>query len=60
MLIYILQTLHNFELTDPKNLDAEAFYRLVLIIRGITVNRPQNLFNLKLKDAGNLKNLNSY
>lgn len=53
MLIYILQTLHNFELMDPKNLDAEAFYRLVLIIRGITVSRPQNLFNLKLKDAGN-------
>lgn len=53
MLIYILQTLHSFERMDPKNLDAEAFYRLVLITRGIAVSRPQHLFNFKLKDGGN-------
>lgn len=26
-----------------KNLDAESYYRLVLIVRGIAVSRPQNL-----------------
>ncbi|VVC25973.1 Hypothetical protein CINCED_3A011321 [Cinara cedri] len=53
ILIYTLQTLHSFLNTDPKNLDAEAFYRLVLITRGIAVSRPDNLFNLKLKDGEN-------
>jgi len=47
MLNYILQTLHNFEREDPKNMDAEAYYRLVLITRGITVSRPQHLSNFE-------------
>lgn len=47
MLTYILQTLCDFERTDPKNMDAEAYYRLVLITRGITVSRPQNLSNFE-------------
>lgn len=32
--------------TDPKNvetIDAENYYRLVMIVRGIAVARPQNL-----------------
>jgi len=45
MLTYILRTLHDFEREDPKNMDAEAYYRLVLITRGITVSRPQHLSN---------------
>lgn len=47
MLSYILQTLHDFEREDPKNLDAEAYYRLVLNTRGIAVSRPQNLYNFE-------------
>jgi len=47
MLTYIYQTLHDFEREDPKNMDAEAYYRLVLITRGITVSRPQHLSNFE-------------
>lgn len=47
MLTYIFQTLHDFEREDPKNMDAEAYYRLVLITRGITVCRPQSLSNFE-------------
>lgn len=47
MLTYILQTLSDFEREDPKNMDAEAYYRLVLITRGITVSRPQHLSNFE-------------
>lgn len=47
MLTYIFQTLHNFEREDPKNMDAEVYYRLVLITRGIAVCRPQNLSNFE-------------
>ncbi|KAL3276929.1 hypothetical protein HHI36_012295 [Cryptolaemus montrouzieri] len=28
---------------DPSNIDAESYYRLVLIVKGIAVARPQNL-----------------
>lgn len=31
------------ELSDPRDIDAENFYRLVLIVRGISVSRPLNL-----------------
>jgi len=31
------------EVTDPRDLDAEAFYRLVLSARGVAVARPYNL-----------------
>lgn len=47
MLSYVLQTLRDFERQDPKNLDAEAYYRLVLNTRGIAVSRPQNLYNFE-------------
>jgi len=35
--------------SEVTNLDAESFYRLVLIVRGIAVSRPQNL--LKFADS---------
>lgn len=55
MLNYILQSLHHLELED-KNMDAEAYYRLVLITRGITVSRPQNLSNFEFTEhEGNVK-----
>lgn len=54
MLTYILQTLNNFEREDPKNMDAEAYYRLVLITRGIAMSRPQNLSNFEfIQQQGN-------
>jgi E3 ubiquitin-protein ligase UBR4 len=31
------------EVRDPRDLDAEAFYRLVLTARGVAVARPYNL-----------------
>lgn len=50
MLTYILRTLHDFEHEDPKNIDAEAYYRLVLLTRGITDCRPQNLCSFEFAD----------
>lgn len=32
------------ETEDSSDIDAENFYRLVLIVRSIAVTRPQNLF----------------
>jgi hypothetical protein len=32
------------ETEDPCDIDAENFYRLVLIVRSVAVSRPQNLF----------------
>jgi len=48
MLSHILKTLHGFERTEPKNIDAEDYYRLVLNVRGIAINRPENLSNFEL------------
>lgn len=31
------------ELKDTRDIDAENFYRLVLIVRSISISRPQNL-----------------
>lgn len=60
MLSYILQTLHDFEREDPKVLDAEAYYRLVLNTRGIAVKRPQNLYNFEFtQHEGNIKKKSS-
>lgn len=56
MLTYILHTLHEFERGLPKYMDAEAYYRLVLITRGITVSRPQNVLNFEfIQHEGNFK-----
>lgn len=51
MLTYIFQTLCDFEREDPKNMDAEVYYRLVLITRGITVSRPQHLSNFEYNNC---------
>jgi len=48
MLSHVLKTLHGFEHTEPKNIDAEDYYRLVLNVRGIAINRPENLSNFEL------------
>lgn len=54
MLNYILQSLHDLGLED-KFMDAESYYRLVLITRGITVSRPQNLSKFEFTNEGNVK-----
>jgi len=55
MLSYVLKTLHNFEHTEPKNIDAEAYYRLVLNVRGIAIKRPESISNFEhLYSEGNL------
>lgn len=39
-----LKTMNEIDITKNKNdLDAESYYRLVMIVRGIAVSRPQNL-----------------
>lgn len=47
MLNYILNNLNALERSSAKYIDAEAYYRLVLITRGIAVSRPQNLSNFE-------------
>lgn len=49
---HVLQSLNEMIEIDPKNysnIDAENYYRLVLIIRSIAIARPQNL--VKFADA---------
>lgn len=56
MLSYVLKTLHIFERTEPKNIDAEAYYKLVLNVRGIATNRPEYVSNFKhLYCEGNIE-----
>lgn len=47
LLQHVLESLTNMseaaENKNLKSLDAESYYRLVLIVRGIAVSRPQNL-----------------
>lgn len=44
LLTYVQQSLSQLRsIQDPQDLDAEAFYRLVLITRGVAVTRPHNL-----------------
>ncbi|CAG9835872.1 unnamed protein product [Diabrotica balteata] len=43
LLQHVLTTLTEMTSTNIKDLDAESYYRLVLIVRGIAVARPQNL-----------------
>ncbi|XP_076674868.1 E3 ubiquitin-protein ligase-like protein poe isoform X2 [Andrena cerasifolii] len=44
LLTHVLDSLKSMrELSDPRDIDAENFYRLVLIVRGISVSRPLNL-----------------
>ncbi|CAG9856656.1 unnamed protein product [Phyllotreta striolata] len=43
ILQHVLQTLTEMTNSDVKDLDAESYYRLVLLVRGIAVSRPQNL-----------------
>ncbi|XP_046612558.1 E3 ubiquitin-protein ligase UBR4 isoform X2 [Neodiprion virginianus] len=44
LLLHVLESLKAMrEIGDPRNIDAENFYRLVLIVRSIAVARPYNL-----------------
>lgn len=44
MLSHVLESLKSMrEADDPADIDAENFYRLVLIVRAIAVSRPHNL-----------------
>lgn len=44
MLSHVLESLKSMrELEDTRDIDAENFYRLVLIVRSISISRPQNL-----------------
>ncbi|XP_056641011.1 E3 ubiquitin-protein ligase UBR4 isoform X2 [Diorhabda sublineata] len=43
LLQHVLTTLTEMTTSNVKDLDAESYYRLVLIVRGIAVARPQNL-----------------
>ncbi|KAK2587955.1 hypothetical protein KPH14_004040 [Odynerus spinipes] len=44
LLSHVLETLKTMrETEDPRDIDAENFYRLVLIVRGIAICRPHNL-----------------
>ncbi|XP_050533339.1 E3 ubiquitin-protein ligase UBR4 [Daktulosphaira vitifoliae] len=54
MLCHIMKVLQEFEKNDPKTMDAEAYYRMVLIIRGIVINRPQNLSNFEYTENAGL------
>lgn len=53
MLTQVLITLCEFESTMDKYIDAEAFYRLILITRSIAVSRPQNLIYFEPSEPGN-------
>jgi len=56
MLTYTMQAFCKIENESPKYMDAEAYYRLVLIIRSVAVSRPQNLFNFEFSQSeGNYK-----
>lgn len=56
LLAYISKSLTQLkQVKDAKDLDAEAFYRLVLMTRAIAVTRPQNLVkNLQDQNSGTL------
>lgn len=41
------------EANDPADIDAENFYRLVLIVRAIAVSRPHNLAKFAEQYANN-------
>ncbi|XP_033353689.1 E3 ubiquitin-protein ligase UBR4 isoform X5 [Bombus vosnesenskii] len=44
LLSHVLESLKSMrELEDTRDIDAENFYRLVLIVRSISISRPQNL-----------------
>ncbi|XP_008200345.2 E3 ubiquitin-protein ligase UBR4 isoform X1 [Tribolium castaneum] len=49
LLQHVLSSLNSMTESDTKEIDAESFYRLILIVRGIAVSRPQNL--VKFSDS---------
>lgn len=62
LLTHVLESLKQMrDTSDPRDIDAENFYRLVLIVRGIAIARPSNLakftqqFCAKSVDLGSSK-----
>lgn len=58
LLNYISTTLSQLkQKEDAKDLDAEAFYRLVLMTRAIAITRPQNLTKNFYDGPGEFQNI---
>jgi E3 ubiquitin-protein ligase UBR4 len=49
LLQHVLSSLNAMTESENKEIDAESYYRLILIVRGIAVSRPQNL--VKFSDS---------
>ncbi|RZB39229.1 zf-UBR domain containing protein [Asbolus verrucosus] len=49
LLQHVLTSLNSMTESETKEIDAESYYRLILIVRGIAVARPQNL--VKFSDS---------
>lgn len=47
------------KINDPRDIDAENFYRLVLIVRNIAVARPNNLAKFADQHAAKLIDISS-
>lgn len=49
LLQHVLSSLTTMTETETKEIDAESYFRLILIVRGVAVARPQNL--VKFSDS---------
>ncbi|XP_051158982.1 E3 ubiquitin-protein ligase UBR4 isoform X2 [Leptopilina boulardi] len=60
LLSHVLDSLSSMQkINDPRDIDAENFYRLVLIVRNIAVARPNNLAKFADQHAAKLIDISS-